>query len=119
MQRASAKAKGKAHERDTARFYRHAGFAARRTPSSGAMVDFPGDVMGAGPFVVECKADERLSVWAAIKQAEAAAGPGTGGLAVVHMRRSNGRGQRPTRIVAMPEWVWGWVLDKVKWVDLG
>lgn len=101
---AQGKRRGKEFEREVADRFREWGYpGATRTPNSGGLAAYPGDLMNVGEWMVECKADQKISVWAALVQARAAA-ERIGGrwLPVVFMRRSVGAGFPNERCVAMP-----------------
>ena len=69
----AAKRKGSAGERELARLFSKAGLTeAARTPLSGALADYPGDVRLDG-YCVEVKRQERVTIWKWIAQAAAAA----------------------------------------------
>jgi hypothetical protein len=74
-----SKIKGKEYERWVANQLNIVfGYQARRTPSSGAIQDrFPGDIMDLGcpldRFIIECKKQEKISIWEWLKQAEKSA----------------------------------------------
>ena len=88
----SARRKGKDWEREVRDIFRALGWEhAERTPCSGGLASWPGDLMGVEPFAVECKADEHISVWSALAQARAAAERGSGIFPVVFLRRVRGR----------------------------
>jgi Holliday junction resolvase len=76
MKGRACKTKGKAFERKVAELInQYFGSKARRTPSSGAIQDrFPGDIMDLPPeldvFSIECKNQEKTSVFEWMKQAE-------------------------------------------------
>lgn len=102
---AQGRRRGKEFEREVAELFRGWGFPrATRTPNSGGLAAYPGDIHDVGPFMVECKADQKISVWAAMRQCLDAVGrtDGRRWLPVVFMRRSQGRGWPAERIVAMP-----------------
>jgi hypothetical protein len=81
-----AKRKGSNAERELAKLFADCGLdEAHRQPLSGAVPDFPGDVNLNG-YLVECKRTERLDLWAAIRQAAAAARGGR--VPIVCFRRS-------------------------------
>ena len=84
----SSKTKGAGGEREVAKILAAAGLIeAARMPLSGAIPDFPGDVRLDG-YSVEVKRTERFQVWAALKQAYAAASGGR--IPVVIFRRNQG-----------------------------
>ena len=76
MRPKSAKAKGKNFERAIAKAINSAfdSDTARRTPCSGALDSWPGDICllpePIRDFVIECKNQERMNLWAWIAQAE-------------------------------------------------
>lgn len=101
---AAGKRRGKEFEREVASYFREWGYpGATRTPNSGGLAAYPGDLMNVGSWMVECKADQKISAWAALAQARAAA-ERVGGrwLPIVFMRRSIGAGFPNERLVAMP-----------------
>jgi Holliday junction resolvase len=79
MKPKSAKAKGKGYEREIAKLInKKFGGDARRTPCSGALPDWPGDITKLpkemAQFCIECKKQETLRVWQWLEQAEREAG---------------------------------------------
>jgi Holliday junction resolvase len=76
MEPKSVKAKGKNFERKIAKAINEAfgTNSARRTPCSGALDSFPGDVCllpePIHDFTIECKNQERMNLWKWIAQAE-------------------------------------------------
>lgn len=101
---AKGKRRGKEFEREVAGWFRGWGYPeATRTPNSGGLAAYPGDVMNVDPFLVECKADQTISVWAALRQAIAGVERlDKPALAVVFMRRRVAAGRPNERCVAMP-----------------
>lgn len=101
---ATGKRRGKEFEREVAAYFREWGYpGATRTPNSGGLAAFPGDLMNVGAWMVECKADQKVSVWSALAQARAAADR-VGGMwrPIVFMRRRVAPGFPNERCVAMP-----------------
>ena len=80
MKPKSAKQKGKNFERDIAKALGKAFNCkdTRRTPCSGAIDTFPGDICKLpkeiDDFIIECKKQERMNLWDWLAQAEREAG---------------------------------------------
>jgi Holliday junction resolvase len=78
----SAKAKGKNFEREIAKIINQQfDSECRRTPCSGALPDWPGDITKLPKemedFCIECKKQETLKIWEWVAQAEREAGSKT------------------------------------------
>lgn len=91
--------KGKAWERQCARIFTEAGIPTERCLTEArdgnvGDLEFPTGL----PLTAQCRVGARPSVWRALKDAEAAAGPDTLPVALV---RRNGAGSRPSEDVAV------------------
>ena len=98
---ARSRRKGHDYERELARRFTEAGLPAVRnleevrSGNSGDLLFTNGD-----PLCVQAKVGARPSVWNAVKEAEAAAGPGIHPVAIV---KRNGSGSRPAvELACMP-----------------
>ena len=71
MKRASARAKGKRLERKIAAMLRHKKLDenAQRTPMSGAMSQWKGDILTCLPIHIEAKCQEKIRFWEFVSQA--------------------------------------------------
>lgn len=87
-----SKAKGSAFEREVVKLFNAHGLSAKRTPLSGALADWPGDVILDG-FAVECKRVEKLRIWQALDQVLASSRGGREPLLI--FRRSARPNERP------------------------
>ncbi len=70
--RINSRRKGSAYERKIAKAFGKIYGELRRTPLSGGM-EWKGDIQsidGKMPFHIECKKQEKLNIWKALKQAE-------------------------------------------------
>lgn len=70
MKLKSPKNKGSRHERDVAEILRFYGFTAQRTPMSGAIENFKGDITTNAPLFIECKNTEKTHFLEWYKKAE-------------------------------------------------
>lgn len=88
-----SKIKGKTYERKIARILSKAfNTKVQRVPMSGALEDWKGDLRDLSGvlkrFVWECKHQEKLNIWAALRQAESEASGGRIPVVVFHKNRS-------------------------------
>lgn len=70
MKLKSPKDKGSRHERNVAEILRFYGFEAQRTPLSGAIDNWKGDITTTFPFFIECKNTEKTKMLEWFKKAD-------------------------------------------------
>lgn len=70
MKLKSPKDKGSRHEREVAEILRHYGFDAQRTPLSGAIENWKGDITTTAPLFIECKNTEKTKFLEWYKKAD-------------------------------------------------